>query len=331
MCTAISLLSRKNENIFGRTMDFQYAIEPQLAVFPSGCSWENMFGSSYTDQYGVAGINRHVKNRYILFDGVNEAGFAGAFLYFKGFAEFRAPSLEKSGKELATLDFLHYALGHCVALEELKALLNEFTLVGVRDSMTNSVAPIHWIFTDLSGKSLVVEQTGAGLGIYENPMGVLTNSPDFPWQMTNLRSYTQVTSGQMERANWNGFSIEPFGQAAGTSALPGGYTPPARFVRTAFQKAFVEQPEDAQEAILTGFRILENVSIPKGVVRTSDGTFDYTQYTSMIDLQKKEYYFRTYRNPQIIRVDLKPYWKTESHDVNDMGSIERGVAYGVLD
>lgn len=330
MCTAISLLSRKNENVFGRTMDFHCSLDPQFAIFPAGCKWEKMSGDTCTDRYGVAGINRHVKNRYILFDGVNEAGFAGAFLYFKDCVDFPAPSEDRSSKELSTLDFLHYALGNCATLDELRELLAKFILVGIKDSMTNGVAPIHWIFTDLSGKSVVVEQTGTGIEIYEDPIGVLTNSPDFPWQMTNLRNYTQVTSGQTELTDWNGLAMEPFGQAAGTSALPGGYTSPARFVRAAFQKSHVEQPEKTQNAILTGFHILDDVSIPKGVVKTAEGSFDYTQYTTMIDLQKREYYFKTYDNPQIIKVELRPYWETEIHDMLDLGSIERTVTYGVL-
>ena len=64
--------------------------------------------------------------------------------------------------------------------------------MGLQDKLTGTVAPLHWIFTDLSGKSLVVEQIKQGLNAYENPVGVLTNSPDFPWQMTNLRSYLSL-------------------------------------------------------------------------------------------------------------------------------------------
>lgn len=50
MCTAISLLSRKNENVFGRTMDFHCSLDPQFAIFPAGCKWEKnvrryMYGS----------------------------------------------------------------------------------------------------------------------------------------------------------------------------------------------------------------------------------------------------------------------------------------------
>ena len=74
------------------------------------------------------------------------------------------------------------------------------------------------------------------------------------------------------------------------------------------------QPETMQEAVIAGFHILEGVTLPNGVVKTANGTFDYTQYTSMIDLPNKVYYFKTYENPQIIRVDLKPVWASRGTD-----------------
>ena len=177
----------------------------------------------------------------------------------------------------------------------------------------------------------MVEQTRQGLNAYENPVGVLTNSPDFSWQMTNLRSYIGAAPEQTEQADWGGFRMEPFGQAAGTSVLPGGYTPPARFVRTAFQKLHMVQPETMQEAIVEGFHILEGVTLPNGVVKTANGTFDYTQYTSMIDLPNKVYYFKTYENPQIIQVDLKPVWASGEQTVRDLGSIHVPVRYGTME
>lgn len=331
MCTAINFLNQQHENVFGRTMDFHYILDPRLAVFPAGSTWENTLGRQLTDRYAVAGISRHFKNLYVLFDGVNEKGLAGGALYFKGYADF-PPFSQQSGKaQVPALDFLHYVLGLCASLDDLRELLADITLVGLQDKLTGTVAPLHWIFTDLSGKSLVVEQIKQGVNAYENPVGVLTNSPDFPWQMTNLRSYIGAAPEQTEQADWGGFRMEPFGQAAGTSVLPGGYTPPARFVRTAFQKLHMVQPETMQEAVIAGFHILEGVTLPNGVVKTANGTFDYTQYTSMIDLPNKVYYFKTYENPQIIRVDLKPVWASGEQTVRDLGSIHVPIRYGTME
>lgn len=67
------------------------------------------------------------------------------------------------------------------------------------------------------------------------------------------------------------------------------------------------------------------------MVKTANGTFDYTQYTSMIDLPNKVYYFKTYENPQIIRVDLKPVWASGEQTVRDLGSIHVPIRYGTME
>jgi choloylglycine hydrolase len=48
--------------------------------------------------------------------------------------------------------------------------------------------PVHAIVQDASGKSLVIEYVGGKLNLYDNPLGVITNSPGFDWHMTNLRN-----------------------------------------------------------------------------------------------------------------------------------------------
>lgn len=330
MCTAINFLDQANETVFGRTMDFYAILDPHLVSFPAGASWETMLGQTLADQYGVGGIGRHAQHRYVLFDGVNEMGLAGGALYFKGYADFPQPSKHSGQVQLSALDFLHYALGSCASLDDIRERLADLTLVGIQDGLTGTVAPMHWMFTDLSGRGLVVEQTALGLHIYENPVGVLTNSPDFPWQMTNLRNYLWAAPEQTEQVDWNGLQMEPFGQAGGTSALPGGYTPPARFVRTVFQKLHMVPPKGIEEAVVAGFHILEGVTLPNGVVKTANGTFDYTQYTAMIDLGQKVYYFKTYENPQVIQVDMKPLWKSKEKVVQDLGSIQTSIFYGHL-
>ena len=169
MCTAINFLDQANETVFGRTMDFYAILDPHLVSFPAGASWETMLGQTLADQYGVGGIGRHAQHRYVLFDGVNEMGLAGGALYFKGYADFPQPSKHSGQVQLSALDFLHYALGSCASLDDIRERLADLTLVGIQDGLTGTVAPMHWMFTDLSGRGLVVEQTALGLHIYENP------------------------------------------------------------------------------------------------------------------------------------------------------------------
>ncbi|WP_407058456.1 linear amide C-N hydrolase [Paracerasibacillus soli] len=64
-----------------------------------------------------------------MFDGVNEQGLAAAVLYFEGYADYDLPIDNKEA--IASLDFLHYILGHCSSVDDLKALLKNIRIVGI--------------------------------------------------------------------------------------------------------------------------------------------------------------------------------------------------------
>ena len=240
-----------------------------------------------------------------VFDGVNERGFAAATLYFKGYAYYDSPMKDK--KAISSLDFIHYILGCCSSIDDLRILLKNISIIGQPDPVTNTAAPLHWIATDRSGKCAVIEQTETGLKVINNPIGVMTNSPDFCWHMTNLRNYMNVSVEQQEEVYWGDVSLTPFGQGTGSMPLPGGFTSPERFVRTAFLKTHVQVPKSRSEAIMTCFHIMNSVSIPKGIVVTDMGVCDYTKYTAFINTNTCEYYFKTYENDQIITVSLRDY------------------------
>ena len=306
MCTAITLQSIQNENFFGRTMDFSHPIEPGLYVMPRNHKWYSpITKKKHINPYSFICIGQKTDGMLGFFDGVNEKGFAAAALYFPGYAYYDLPIDNK--EEITSLDFLHYILGHCSCVDDLKHLLKNIRIVGLKDPVTKIAAPLHWIATDRSGKCVVIEQTKTGLKLINNPIGVMANSPDFNWHMTNLRNYMNVSTKQQNEVYWKNVSLTPFGQAAGTTNLPGGFTSPERFVRTAFLKTNTQVPKKRFESIMTCFHIMNSVSIPKGIVLTDKGTYDYTQYIAFIDTNTCEYYFKTYENNQIITASLKDY------------------------
>lgn len=306
MCTAMTLQSVQGENFFGRTMDFSYPIEPGVFIIPKDYQWQSLSTNKrYINRYSFIGIGQETDGMLGFFDGVNEQGLAAAVLYFEGYADYDLPIDNKEA--IASLDFLHYILGHCSSVDDLKALLKNIRIVGIPDPVTQKAAPLHWIATDKSGKCVVIEQTKAGLEIKHNPIGVMANSPDFNWHMTNLRNYMEISTTQKKEANWGGVSLTPFGQGAGTRHLPGGFTSPERFVRTAFLKTHTNVPESRSEAIMACFHIMNSVSIPKGIVITDRGTDDYTKYTAFMNTNTCEYYFKTYENSQMIKASLWDY------------------------
>src|SRR5699024_1112390 len=54
--------------------------------------------------------------------------------------------------------------------------------------------PFHYAVHDAQGQSLVIEFHHGQRTIYDNPVGVLTNAPQFSWHLTNLNNYTYLSN-----------------------------------------------------------------------------------------------------------------------------------------
>lgn len=300
MCTAFTLRSRQGETFFGRNMDFSYDIQPHLYIIPKNYEWDNSLNmEKIHDVYSFIGIGQELDGDHGLFDGVNEMGFAAAALYFAGYAQYDTWQASGDREQIASIDFLHYILGRCTDIGNLRQLLKNLSIVGLEDPVTKTVAPLHWMAVDRRGECVVIEQTERGMEVIANSIGVMANSPDYQWHKTNLRNYMDATPYQSEEAIWGDVRLTPFGQAGGTQTLPGGYTSPERFVRTAYLKSFIPTPQSRMEAVVSCFHIMESVTIPKGAVVTSRNTYDYTKYTAFINTATCEYFFKTYDNIQV--------------------------------
>ena len=327
MCTAMTILTPKKDIIFGRTMDFSYPLAPELYFIPKGYRWNNIQNThQIRNQYRVMGIGQNI-SPVILADGINEMGFAAAALYFPGYAQYDEPDVKDTSTLcVAALEMVNFLLGQCASVEHAALILKSIRIVGVKDAVTNSVAPLHWLIADRQGRCMTVEKTEDGLSLMENPIGVLANSPDFNWHMTNLRSYRNLEPHQKQESSLGSVKLTPFGQGGGTFGMPGDYTPPSRFVRTAFQKSYTVIPAEKNEAVTACFHILESVSIPKGVVMTDRGTPDYTQYTAFANLSSLEYYFKSYENPRIVTAKL-PSGSGDSDKIISLSYVNQPVKF----
>lgn len=311
MCTAMTVNTPSGDIFFGRTMDFSYPLNPELYYFPKGYRWQNILNTySVQTKYSFMGIGQNISS-VILADGVNEMGFAAAALYFPGYAQYDTiGSSSIKTPDIAAIEIVKFLLSTCASVSQAVSTLETIKIVGVKDAVTNAIAPLHWIIADSGGFCMVIEKTSNGLHCIHNPIGVLSNSPSFDWHMTNLRNYLSISPRQDQQKRWGTVELTPFGQGAGGFGLPGDYSPPSRFVRTAYQKSYTLFPSNSEEAVVACFHVMESVSIPKGVVITAQGTNDYTQYTAFIDLSSKKYYFKTYNNSCISAVKFRQFSKS---------------------
>ena len=48
--------------------------------------------------------------------------------------------------------------------------------------------------------------------MYDNPLGVMTNSPEFNWHLQNLRQYIGLKSQPFAPTEWSNLLLSAFGQ-----------------------------------------------------------------------------------------------------------------------
>jgi choloylglycine hydrolase len=310
-CTGITIKPKDGSIIFARTLEFAVDVKSNIIVVPRGKEYTGTApggkaGLSWKTKYATVGANAF--DLPVTVDGLNEKGLSVALFYFPGFPKYQEVKADDVAKALAPWELGIYLLSTCSDLKEAVAAAKSVFVGAVVQKDMGFVPPVHYIVTDASGNSVVLEYIRGELKVYANDLGVLTNSPTFDWHVTNLSNYVTMTSKNIEKIDLAGKEIKGLGQGSGMLGLPGDFTPPSRFIRAvAFSKTALPV-EKARDGVLQAFHILNQFDIPKGAARGIEHgkeVSDYTQWTTAADLKHQRYYFRTFDNSRIRMVDLK--------------------------
>jgi choloylglycine hydrolase len=156
---------------------------------------------------------------------------------------------------------------------------------------------------------VVLEVVGGVPHFYDNPLGVITNAPGFPWHMTNLDNYINLQPGtEADRTIKPGVTLRSLGHGSGNLGLPGDFTSPSRFVRAAFFQTTAPVLDTGFETVTQAFHILNNFDIPIGSQHERadipKGLPSGTQFTAATDLKAMKLYYRTAWNSNIRCIDL---------------------------
>ena len=299
MCTALTLHTK--DHYFGRNLDLEYSYQEQVVITPRGFPFPFRNAPALPRHYALIGM-AYVQEGYPLYyDAVNEHGLAMAGLNFPGNARY-FPS--KDGQlNLSPFELIPYLLGCCRDLTETRAALENLNICDVPFSSSLPLSPLHWIISDREG-SLVVESTEDGLHIYENPTGILTNNPPFPYHLTNLSNYMALSPRQPENKLSGLLDQQHYSHGMGALGLPGDLSSPSRFVRAAFFKTFSQCGETENESVSQFFHILDGVAHPRGAVEVSPGKHQITVYSCCCNQDRGIYYYKTYENSSISAVDM---------------------------
>ena len=294
MCTAIHL---SDERLFGRTLDYEKGFGEEVIFTPR----EFMRMGDARNRYSMLGTGVVMETSTLYFDGMNEWGLCGAALNFPEYARYRSEKDKKA--EVPSGLFLSFVLGFCKSITQLKDLLSEISITD--DTVKGMPAtPLHWIFADAKG-CVTVESTERGLEIFENPYGVLTNSPDFAYHTTRLAEYMALHSGYPDNKLTEN-RISTYSRGMGAVGLPGDFSSASRFIRALFVKENSISKGNEQGGINRMKHILSSVSVPMGCVMTRDNEPVSTRYSCVMDSENLTYYFCSYDNPILRGVRLHP-------------------------
>jgi choloylglycine hydrolase len=177
---------------------------------------------------------------------------------------------------------------------------------------------LHYRIADKSGRSVVIEYLEGELHVIENPLGTITNSPNFTWHLTNLTNYLNLSPYGWPAIELESLSLKPSSLGSGLNGMPGDFTSPSRFIRAvAFQEMHAPSAT-ADDGIKTAFHILNQFDIPKGASVQKAGGVDYpdiTQVTAASDLTNLRFFFRTYENSQIRMITMADFLAGKHKDV----------------
>lgn len=305
MCTALNISSKEGKYFFGRNMDLAYTFNQEVIMIPRSYEFKDIVsGNIITNNKAIIGMGTIIDNHPTIADGMNENGLAAAGLNFAGYAFFEK-ELSKEKTNVTPYDFIQWILSNHDTVEEVKKSIENIELVDIPINEKTPCPTLHWMVSDKSGKSIVIEKTKEKFAFYDNTVGVMTNNPTFDWHLTNLNEYMFITPNNPKNTEWSNQELAPLGIGAGTLGIPGDFASVSRFVRIAYIRANMPEINNDINAVTQFFHMLDYVKMVKGGVITEEGLEDLTLYSSCMNLEDCIYYYKNYDNNRINAIDMK--------------------------
>ncbi len=314
-CTSFIIKAQDGGYVYGRTLEFGMELGSLPIAIPRNYNYQGtgvngLAGKKWLTKYAAIGLNGI--NLPILVDGVNEKGMTGGMLYAPNTAEFQDATAETSGNSIASYEMLTYALSNYATVEEAKAGFQNIIINKTGHAPFVGAVPMHMTLHDANGKSLVIEYNNGQLYTYDNPTGVMTNDPNFAYQLANIGLYANLSPQEAKPLNINNTNFVPPSSGSGLHGLPGDFLSPSRFMRALFYSSSAPTAQNSADQVATAFHILNNFDVPPGAIQLSaqnpygggSGGFEKTEWTAAVDAKNLVYYVKTFANPTVQMLDM---------------------------
>lgn len=326
-CTVLITRDANGAVYQGRTNEYAGMQPDRLTYYPAGSKIESMKPN------GQPGLTFNTKNAFLaatlygmvpgskqdfVHEGVNDQGMSFTVNAIMG---NRSAQLDSSAQNvLAVTDMGAWALGNFQNVGQVKQALqsNQVSVwLPKIPSMANLEAPVHFALFDKTGAGIVVEFFNGQVQVYDNPVGVMTNTPAFPWHLENLNNYAQLTNVDKNTGKFGNFNVAAYDSGNALGNLPSSQTSSGRFVKAAFYSTYIEKAKTPKQAIQNLAHVMNNFDRPVNITIDLPGTgskaegasslptSEATYFTVLNDLANNQFYIRTIYAMNFSRFDLR--------------------------
>lgn len=279
MCTSLLYVDAAERPYVGRTLELSIELPYLMSYFPAQTSLtsvlEGLPGLSWTTRYALLGVTMPAQiptpgaalqpNDLKIIEGINSEGLCFSVQSYAQ-AGGPQPELDKQKPALSAIDLGTYLLGQYASVAEVKSALEQIQIVVERISILGGLqTPFHYAVHDSTGASLVIEFDHGVRTVYDNPLGVLTNAPQFSWHLTNVNNYTYLSNVDHSKARFMSYDAVQPGAGAAKAGLPVTDSSADRFIRAMYYANFAEKQTDADKAVQMVAHIMNNFDRPRGI------------------------------------------------------------------
>ena len=325
-CTAMMMKDANGNAYQARTMEWAGVLPESLHYLPAGTSVESVTpdgkkGMAFKTKYGFVGVSlKHLvpnAKQPGIAEGANDQGLS---LSLNAFLGAEAPPVDAdTAKILSVMDFGAWVLGNFQSVSQVKqALANKEVSVWLPPLAIfgGMKAPFHYAVFDKTGAGIVVEFSKGKLNVYDNPVGVMTNGPEFPWHLENLNNYAQLSNVDRNSGSFGSLKVSAPDGGNALAGIPFSQISTGRFVKAAFFTTYVRKAKSPTEAIQTLSHVINNFDRPYDLSVDPAGSnteaaagdtgmnSEVTLFTTMNDLAQNQFYIRPINAINFSKVDL---------------------------
>lgn len=283
MCSFFKFHADNGNTFTGRTFEAPGEYDGMIVVVPRGTEIAGQL-----TRYGMVAMeNFGTDDAYgLYFDAFNEHGLS---VVANGLED--GDYGEPKADSVVVTDVVALIAMSCKNVEEGIEFFHEHSIKAspVAECENKTCSGYHWALTD-ANRSVVVEVVGGGtVKVYENEVGVMTNEPTFDVHLANISA---LNPRNFNEENFHAFDLSCEGRFNKLAALNARQLEPVKTDLDAVHRAWA---------------MINTIDIPPGTLywREVSDVPQVTSWSAVIDIANKVYYFRTYDNMTVQKIDLE--------------------------